>query len=767
MPRPLLDYDVAHFGDCELRIATQELFCRGELCEVEPRVLAVLIYLIENSDRVIPKDELLEKIWKTIHLTDGVVARAVMKLRRAIGDNDFPSKYLKTVHRVGYRFVGELTIESRAPAGAGGATLVARPLLLPDPVDLGLLPFRNDVGGTQFDWVELGLMSIAHRNIATAGVRVAPIADVLMASKEVAAPGLEERAASLRAALGLRLVLAVEVREERGRFVLRWRLWPGGLAHRQGELESHDLVGATVTLAHRVADVVLDQSGGPATASFDLGDPFLNAAYGRAMQAYHSGRFRDAIDLLRVCMPEAPHCLQLEIDLFMMLADSFNGAAFGHGEALLERAAAAGNTGLCAMVLERLAHVCQFFEQLEKAEAYCARCALLLCERQMPEIESRLLATRSVIAWRRRDHESARTLAGAVLKGAQHSGNVLLEAQTLRQLGLIAAGTGRADEAVPLFERVIDLSAQHGFLAVQCMALASLSEAHAVLGRLGLATQLLERAIPLSERAGTAQVNLRVATLRFLLALLQGEASRARAALEQLEHSVQPGPTRFTVILMSCRGLMALLLGDPQEASRLLDEAYRLMPNTRLGLNLLAMTIAPHLKLGEFDTCASRLQMLEERVGGGADRLFSALAHGCRGQLAHAAGDARMAREEIARSLAAAPVATAALLPGAPPFALDAIWLAAEEDDADAVRPIVAALGPWLSESSRGVATQARYCYALGRFSEALELQRRYQSMIGSETHDFCTDLLEDYESAARRGRGAALSRVRTLPSLP
>lgn len=759
MTRLLQDYDIVRFGACELRLATQELLCGGKSCEIEPRALAVLIYLIENSDRVIPKEELLEKIWKTIHVTDGVVARAVMKLRRALDDNDLPSKYLKTVHRVGYRFISELEIESRSEAAS-----LAPPQRR---IELALLPFRNLAGGTRFDWIELGLMSIAHRTVVAAGLKVAPIAQVLMTGLSGEPMPHQARVASLQAALGVRSLLWVEVGRQQSRFILDWRLLPDDAARPPRPIESRDLVGATLSLANQLGERMLNRPGVARSPAFNLGDPFLDEAYGRAMQAYHSGRLQQAIGLLRVCLNVAPARLPIEIDLFVMLADAYDEAAIACGEALLAHSAATGNAALEALVLERLAQVAQYFERFERAEAYCARCAQLLSENALPETEARLLLTQVALARRRRDHARARELATTVLANARESGNALVETQALRQLGLIEAGAGRASQALTHFEGASELAAQHGFDPLLCMVLASQCELQALMGRLTAARQLLLRAQPLGEKAGTPQIRLKLSTLDFGLALLAGEAGAVRRALAQLERPLAAGPLRFTVIQKCCKAVLELLVGHLDDGRRLLEEAQRLLPNTRLAIPPIAVFVAPQLKLRALDACEQTLQVFEERLADGSDPALWSLAHGCRAQLAHARGDVALARKEAELALALAPDPRAGVLVGIPPIALDAIWLAAEEGDAASVSSLVADLESWLDESARGVATKARYCYALGRFDEALALQRRYRDMIGSETHDFCIDLLPGYEQAARRGKGGTLPRVRTLPATP
>jgi len=99
-----------HFADCRLNAATRDLWLRGERQRIEPRVLDFLVYLIEQRDRVVRKDELIAHVWDGEILTDSVLARAASKARKAIGDVADDPTLVRTVHSVGYRFIGDIRI---------------------------------------------------------------------------------------------------------------------------------------------------------------------------------------------------------------------------------------------------------------------------------------------------------------------------------------------------------------------------------------------------------------------------------------------------------------------------------------------------------------------------------------------------------------------------------------------------------------------------------------------------------------------------------
>ncbi|MDT5059882.1 MAG: hypothetical protein QOH63_341 [Acidobacteriota bacterium] len=81
------------------------LYMSEQVIPLEPLAVRVLRYLVMQHHRVVPKEELLEKIWPEVFTTDGVLKKAISQARRALGDNAEESRYIKTYHARGYRFI--------------------------------------------------------------------------------------------------------------------------------------------------------------------------------------------------------------------------------------------------------------------------------------------------------------------------------------------------------------------------------------------------------------------------------------------------------------------------------------------------------------------------------------------------------------------------------------------------------------------------------------------------------------------------------------
>jgi TolB-like protein/Flp pilus assembly protein TadD len=96
------------FGDYELDVAQVELRGGGKAIALEPQVFALLCLLIENRERMVSRDEIIEKVWDGRVVTDSAVASRIKTARQAIGDDGFAQRLIRTVRGRGFRFVGDV-----------------------------------------------------------------------------------------------------------------------------------------------------------------------------------------------------------------------------------------------------------------------------------------------------------------------------------------------------------------------------------------------------------------------------------------------------------------------------------------------------------------------------------------------------------------------------------------------------------------------------------------------------------------------------------
>jgi TolB-like protein len=147
-----------HFDGHVLDTDTRELRRGSERIAVEPQVLDLLIYLVENRERVVSKDDLIASVWGGRIVSDAALTSRIYAARKAVGDTGRDQKLIRTVSRKGLRFIGALN----APANDDARiALVAPPAEKSDlrraaaiserPV-IAVLPFNNmsDDPGQEF-----------------------------------------------------------------------------------------------------------------------------------------------------------------------------------------------------------------------------------------------------------------------------------------------------------------------------------------------------------------------------------------------------------------------------------------------------------------------------------------------------------------------------------------------------------------------------------------------------------------------------------------
>lgn len=113
-----------HFNEYVLDLDQGRLTRGEDELPLRPKTFAVLRYLIEQTGRLVSKDELFANVWPNVTVTDDALVQSISELRRVLGENG--ARLISTVPRRGYRFEGQVTHEAAAPGGVA-PTFVAAP----------------------------------------------------------------------------------------------------------------------------------------------------------------------------------------------------------------------------------------------------------------------------------------------------------------------------------------------------------------------------------------------------------------------------------------------------------------------------------------------------------------------------------------------------------------------------------------------------------------------------------------------------------------
>jgi TolB-like protein/Tfp pilus assembly protein PilF len=146
---------IYRFGTFELDIAAQELRNGATPLAVEPQVFAILVHLIENRDRVVSRDDILGSVWHGRIVSEAALSSRIKAARQAIGDDGQAQRLIRTVHKRGFRFVGQVEriesgpLETAISALDGPLPASAAPpipeLILPttSQPSIAILPFQT------------------------------------------------------------------------------------------------------------------------------------------------------------------------------------------------------------------------------------------------------------------------------------------------------------------------------------------------------------------------------------------------------------------------------------------------------------------------------------------------------------------------------------------------------------------------------------------------------------------------------------------------
>src|ERR1700730_4142070 len=121
---------VYEFGDFFLESGQRRLSRResGESVALTSKVFDTLLLLIEHRGETLDKDTLLSAIWPGVIVEENSLTQNISTLRQVLGETRTENRYIATVPRKGYRFVGEVT-ERSARAGPGVAATTPAPVV--------------------------------------------------------------------------------------------------------------------------------------------------------------------------------------------------------------------------------------------------------------------------------------------------------------------------------------------------------------------------------------------------------------------------------------------------------------------------------------------------------------------------------------------------------------------------------------------------------------------------------------------------------------
>jgi TolB-like protein len=153
------------FEDCLLDPSRRELSRGSEVIATGPQVFDLLVYLVENRERVVSKDDLLQAVWDGRIVSESTLTSHINAVRKAIGDSGGDQRLIRTLPRKGFRFIGEVReirssndFSSRKSEAAKPGEPFTPPVTLPDKPSIAVLPFLNLSGDLEQEYFVDGVV---------------------------------------------------------------------------------------------------------------------------------------------------------------------------------------------------------------------------------------------------------------------------------------------------------------------------------------------------------------------------------------------------------------------------------------------------------------------------------------------------------------------------------------------------------------------------------------------------------------------------------
>src|SRR5215213_3652183 len=98
------------FSDFRLDLTNKVLVRNGENIPITRKMFETLFVLVENADRLMEKDELMQRIWHDRYVEESNLTFNIKMLRKALGDEAAHPRFIETVPRRGYRFIAKVRL---------------------------------------------------------------------------------------------------------------------------------------------------------------------------------------------------------------------------------------------------------------------------------------------------------------------------------------------------------------------------------------------------------------------------------------------------------------------------------------------------------------------------------------------------------------------------------------------------------------------------------------------------------------------------------
>jgi len=97
------------FDDFYLDSSNRELRQRGEILSLNSKYFDVLLLLVSRRGQLVEKQQIFDQVWEGVFVTDAALTQCIKDIRKQLGDDASNPRYIKTVPKHGYIFIGQVS----------------------------------------------------------------------------------------------------------------------------------------------------------------------------------------------------------------------------------------------------------------------------------------------------------------------------------------------------------------------------------------------------------------------------------------------------------------------------------------------------------------------------------------------------------------------------------------------------------------------------------------------------------------------------------
>jgi DNA-binding winged helix-turn-helix (wHTH) protein/tetratricopeptide (TPR) repeat protein len=610
------------FRNFRLDPRARELYMDDELVALPVSTIDCLVYLIRNRERSVGRDELVAAVWGRVDASEVSLSHAIMRLRRLLGDTGNEQNSIRTLPRLGYRWIVEPTfevadaqpaaaepqaapaVEAKAPAeapvadppipapaplrrrslrvlglsalaltaliGLAAILVLRRPAAPPaeKPAPAMVLPAEVEASG-DWAWVRLGFMDLIANRLRKGNLVTTPSESVLGL---INAHRLDAGIASDTAATGARALL-IQPRATFANAMWNVRLEARGDGRDLiAEARAPDVLAA----GRAAADQLLVKLGLTPPPSEET-DQYRAAEEldRRVSAAVLSGQ----LDVARALIKDAPPAVQAspEIGLSTAVIEFFAGeyeASRKHAEAVLDQLPADKNPRLRARALNRLGVALVRLGRDAEADAAFVQVIQLLRLRNDPDALAAAYTGRGVVAGQAQRLDEAAAFFGQARVLHEMSNDAFGVARVDLNLGAVAMDRGQPAIAAPIFSDAADRFQNLATPEALNSALRSLADAQSMLLEHDKALATTERFWPVESHSRNPREGWWLTLSRAVALAGVGRLHDADDLIARIRTASDPAEDAVARVEADALAAdLALLRGDDVQAAALAAKA--------------------------------------------------------------------------------------------------------------------------------------------------------------------------------------------------